>query len=464
LQRSTTDRFQYKFNQEAASIARSGGREGMMKASMGIGLPLFLAALAAPAAYAQDPCVEDVKQFCPAIQPGSGRVNRCLKENEEKISVACRAKLDADDKKARALVESFTYDCTSDVGRFCSSVQPGGGRVLKCLSQHSADLSERCEAQLDRFAEAREKLLTIQKACKADTESLCGTGPLDATRLIACLQTNEAKLSPECKAEGPSVAFEAASLINAVDELTSEARISETLGVLQGLDSIAFSRNQISFVYDYFQGLAAKPINANVLTLTPLLVFGDRKQFAVQVKVPVVAFFPTEAGIATVSGVGDVNTAFAWAFYARGSVRQYAALNLQWNAASVQLIGAPWVIAPVYALVVGIGRIGALNLQLTWAKSFGNLGSYPGVNILQLRPIFVVNLPAQTFLALDTKLGWDFVKHIFVPVMRFQAGKLIGKERNVSIAAWYQLSLTTQGRADSFEFGVGATLSYFFDW
>jgi hypothetical protein len=48
--------------------------------------------------------------------------------------------------------------------------------------------------------------------------------------------------------------------------------------------------------------------------------------------------------------------------------------------------------------------------------------------------------------------------------MKFQGGKIFGRERNVSIAAWYQLALNTVGQKDSFNYGVGFSLSYFFDW
>ena len=51
--------------------------------------------------------------------------------------------------------------------------------------------------------------------------------------------------------------------------------------------------------------------------------------------------------------------------------------------------------------------------------------------------------------------------------MSFRSGdevpgrKIFGRERNVSIAAWYQLTLNTVGQQDTFNYGVGFNLSYF---
>ena len=38
--------------------------------------------------------------------------------------------------------------CRPDVKRFCGDVQPGGGRIVACLKDHSADLSPDCTTAL----------------------------------------------------------------------------------------------------------------------------------------------------------------------------------------------------------------------------------------------------------------------------------------------------------------------------
>jgi hypothetical protein len=40
--------------------------------------------------------------------------------------------------------------CRGDYDRLCSSVQPGGGRVLACLQSHSSQLSAACAQAMPR--------------------------------------------------------------------------------------------------------------------------------------------------------------------------------------------------------------------------------------------------------------------------------------------------------------------------
>lgn len=413
---------------------------------------------------APEPCAAEVVQFCSDVKPGAGRVVQCLEENESKLSAACQARLEAEAQRSKKYIAEFLDACHSDTERLCVGVQPGGGRMIKCLSVHDYELSPRCAAELDKFNAARDRVETLKQACQADAARLCPDALGHAGNVFSCLKENRAVLSPACRSADPGLALEAASLVDTVDEMTSRARLEDTLEILQGLNSVAFSRNQLTFSYDYFQGIGALPANLNALTFNPLFVFGPSRQFAVQIKVPVAALFPTQAGHPTVSGIADVSTAFGWAFWVRRSFRQYLAVGLQWNSASEPLVGAPWVVAPIYAFALGLTPWLSLTTELQWSKSFGHLGNYAGVNFLLLRPILVCNLPSMVFVAVDTRLGYDFIKDIFVPVMRFQGGKLIGRDRNVSIAAYYQLSLNTVGKQDSFDFGVGASLSYFFDW
>jgi hypothetical protein len=48
--------------------------------------------------HEEGPCREDAKRLCAGIEPGEGRIVKCLKEHEAQVSPACKAKWDA--KKA----------------------------------------------------------------------------------------------------------------------------------------------------------------------------------------------------------------------------------------------------------------------------------------------------------------------------------------------------------------------------
>ncbi len=423
---------------------------------------LGLVTLSASPARADDPCSEDVKKFCADIQPGGGRLHDCMKSHESELSAVCRDRMNADDRKAKKLVSEFGASCQRDTQEFCAGLLPGGGRIIQCLDEHQMDLSSGCRNEVAWIVDAREKVATVERACKADVERLCRSAAHEAGPLLECLQANQAALSPECTPSDLQLAVGAARIVDTIAELTREDRIKEALEILQGIDSVAFSRSQILFQFDDFQGLAGRA-NADRFLFNPQFVFGERNEFALQAKVPVTTLFPYATGAQAQTGVGDIVTAFAWAFYLHGQIGQYLSLGLQSPTASAYSLGAPWAIEPTYALALGLARWLSLTVQVTWIRSFAR-GSYPELNDLIPEPIFVVNLPGRSFAALDTKLGVNLLDGTFVPVMKGVFGLFLDRQKSVSISAWGQAALTNEAVAYSFRFGVGTGLAYFFDW
>ena len=85
---------------------------------------------------------------------------------------------------------------------------------------------------------------------------------------MECLQANRASVSETCRGVDPEMGMAAAELVDAVDTLTSKERIQETQQILQGTDSIAFSRSQIILQVDSFHGLGGTA-NAEPAALQP---------------------------------------------------------------------------------------------------------------------------------------------------------------------------------------------------
>jgi hypothetical protein len=412
---------------------------------------------------AHEVCADDIRQFCPDVKPGSSRVVECLQKNKARVSSACSERLDASHQKANALIEEFGRSCRRDVDRFCPGVDPGGGRVLGCLRQHQPELSPPCQGEMNRIADARDRVAILRSACRADAETLCRNVPQLAGPLLECLQANEAKLSLDCNAADVRQALDVASLVDVVEEMGNKDRIVEALEILQGIDSVAFARSQILIQVDGFtryQDVA----NSGVLTFNPQFVLGRHNEFAVQAKVPLLVTVPTDPGYPTMVGVGTLFTSFTWNFFAQGQVRQYLGLGMQWETATFPVTGYTWGLVPSYAIAVGLARWVSLTTQVYWMRSLGTSDSYQELNQLWLEPIVVFNLPGRTFLALDTKLGWDFFRGTFAPVMKGVGGIFVDRQRSVSISAWYQAALTSAAVPVTFKYGVGLGLAYYFDW
>jgi hypothetical protein len=96
-------------------------------------------------------CKKEINTYCKTVTPGEGRILACLYAHSEKLSNRCEYALyDAAAQLERA-VAALTYvanECDNDLEKYCSSVQPGEGRLLKCLEKNEKKISGRCKSAL----------------------------------------------------------------------------------------------------------------------------------------------------------------------------------------------------------------------------------------------------------------------------------------------------------------------------
>jgi hypothetical protein len=156
---------------------------------------VFVAAILAlgTARAAEDACSADVEKLCAGIPPGGGRVLSCLKANEAKVSSGCKKELAALKKNVKAVGAA----CEGDVYQYCPNVKPGHGEVMKCLSSNSANLTPECQQVVQG---AQEKAHAFKKACGGDAKKFCQGIPAGQGRILACLKSKQADLSPGCQA------------------------------------------------------------------------------------------------------------------------------------------------------------------------------------------------------------------------------------------------------------------------
>ena len=96
------------------------------------------------------PCADDITKFCKDVKPGGGRIIACLNEHQKDLSASCKDKIAEYRKNSQNSMNGTNMKkvCQGDVTQFCKDVKPGGGRIIECLKEHSAELSRECKESL----------------------------------------------------------------------------------------------------------------------------------------------------------------------------------------------------------------------------------------------------------------------------------------------------------------------------
>jgi hypothetical protein len=131
-----------------------------------------------------------------------------------------------------AQVSAIRSACRSDYPKVCAGVPTGGAPALQCLEKNKAKLSAGCEKAVAaatggaaapaagaapaaagaapaaaaapvvivlRPLRPREELFVLRSACGGDVRRVCGGVAPGGGRIVQCLATNAASLSPACQ-------------------------------------------------------------------------------------------------------------------------------------------------------------------------------------------------------------------------------------------------------------------------
>jgi Cysteine rich repeat len=139
-------------------------------------------------------------------------------------------------KPSDAQVAAIRSACRSDYQKTCAGVPTGGAAALNCLENNKSKLSGNCQQAVNaasggtttsaagavpaaattanpgaapaaapapvlmlRPMRPREELFVLRSACSGDVRALCGSVAPGGGRIVQCLATKAASLSPACK-------------------------------------------------------------------------------------------------------------------------------------------------------------------------------------------------------------------------------------------------------------------------
>jgi hypothetical protein len=206
-------------------------------------------------------CRSDYIAHCSSVPPGGEASLQCLQKNMSSLSSSCQSAVRAVEAPAAATakpadtappkaaapaaataapaksaepkaaaaapagqpssaqVSAIRSACRSDYPKVCAGVPTGGAPALQCLEKNKAKLSAGCEKAVSaasgggaaaaapaaptvivlRPMRPREELFVLRSACGADVRTICGGVQPGGGRIVQCLATNAAQLSPACK-------------------------------------------------------------------------------------------------------------------------------------------------------------------------------------------------------------------------------------------------------------------------
>ncbi len=101
-----------------------------------------------------------------------------------------------------SLVEHLVKACETDIRSYCSQVTPGDGRMLHCMAAHEDKISGQCQYAFYQAATILEQLATatayVASQCATDIETYCSDVAMGEGRILMCLSENEAEVSDAC--------------------------------------------------------------------------------------------------------------------------------------------------------------------------------------------------------------------------------------------------------------------------
>ncbi|WP_439359046.1 cysteine rich repeat-containing protein [Bradyrhizobium sp. DASA03007] len=148
-----------------------------------------------------------------------------------KPTAAPAPKAAAATQPSSAQIAAVKSACRADYPKVCASVPPGGAAALECLEKNKVKVSPACEKAVSAAAgggaaataapagaapaaaapaaapaaivlrplRPREELFIVRSACGADIRTLCAGVAPGGGRIVQCISSNAASLSPACK-------------------------------------------------------------------------------------------------------------------------------------------------------------------------------------------------------------------------------------------------------------------------
>jgi len=94
-------------------------------------------------------CEAEMEQFCPASSDGPAR-RQCIEQRMHQLAPPCQHLIRERFVKWREERTRMMAACQEDMRRYCASMTPGSGNIVRCLQEHAQNVSESCYQTLPK--------------------------------------------------------------------------------------------------------------------------------------------------------------------------------------------------------------------------------------------------------------------------------------------------------------------------
>jgi hypothetical protein len=125
-------------------------------------------------------CRSDYPKVCAGVPTGGAPALQCLEKNKSKLSASCEKAVAAASGAAPSTAGAAASEATASTNPAASAAPAAAPLVLRPMRP-------------------REVLLVLRSACGGDVRALCAGVDPGGGRVIECLATQSASLSPDCR-------------------------------------------------------------------------------------------------------------------------------------------------------------------------------------------------------------------------------------------------------------------------
>lgn len=163
-------------------------------------IPFLMSTGSTSVTAVENPCKGEIERLCRDVKLGTGGLKECLMQHKDEISPECRDFVTPKGEALKSKVEHVEAACGADVKRLCKGIEPGEGRIQRCLTEHKDEISQECKDSLREQGEAlQSKWEKVETACSADAKRLCKDVEPGEGRILVCLMQHPKEISQTCK-------------------------------------------------------------------------------------------------------------------------------------------------------------------------------------------------------------------------------------------------------------------------